>query len=107
MNVFASTSDRHLTSGSSVNFARDIAGLIAGQEDEDRGKLGRLSRSSEHSLRAELFHLLFGHSGGISGVQTGPGTTLTRTPCLIARLASDRMKLDDSRLGRGVGERLQ
>src|SRR5260221_11925528 len=31
---------------------------------------------------------------GISGVQTVPGATaLTRTPCLIARLASDRVKL--------------
>src|SRR5258707_10193407 len=54
---------RHLTSGGAVNLTRDITGLIAGQEDEDRGELGRLSGSSEHSLGAELFHLLFGHSG--------------------------------------------
>ena len=31
---------------------------------------------------------------GMSGVQTGPGATaLTRTPCLIARPASERVKL--------------
>ena len=33
-----STSDRHLTSGRAVNFAGDIAGLIASQEDKDKGR---------------------------------------------------------------------
>ena len=85
---------RHLTSSSTIHFARDIAGLITGQEDKDGSELGRLSGSPEYRLRAELFHLLFGHRRGNKGVQTGPGATaLTRTPCLIARLASDRVKL--------------
>ena len=85
---------RHLPAGSPVNFARDIAGLIASQKDKDWGELGRLSGSPEYRLRAELFHLLFRHRGGNRGVQTGPGATaLTRTPFFIARLASDRVKL--------------
>src|SRR3982074_662028 len=43
-----------------------------------------------------------GNVEGISGVQTGPGATaLTRTPCSIARLASDRVKLTMAALGEG------
>src|ERR1700730_4511472 len=55
---------RHLTAGRAVNFARDIAGLVAGQEDKNRSELGRLSGSPEYRLGAELFFLLFWQRGG-------------------------------------------
>jgi hypothetical protein len=64
---------RHLTSDGFVDFARDIAG----QADEDWGELGRLSGSSEHSLRAELF--LFGKN---------PSSATRRDSGLIAALCA-------------------
>ena len=63
MELVVSGSHWHLTSGGAVNFPGDVAGLIAGEEDEDGSDLGGLSGSPEDSLRAELFHLLLGHSG--------------------------------------------
>jgi len=58
---------RHLTAGRAVNFTRDIAGLVAGQEYKNRSEFGRLSGSPEHRLGAELFYLLFWHRGRNKG----------------------------------------
>src|SRR5258705_1715356 len=97
---------RHLTSGGAVNFPGDIAGLMAGQEDEDRGELGRLSGSSEHSLRAELFDLLFGHSRGNKGSPHGTRGNGVDPHSLLNREARKRSgEADDSRFGRGIGNK--
>jgi hypothetical protein len=97
-----------LTSGGAVNFARYIAGLIAGQEDKDGSELGRLSRSPEHSLRAELFHLLFGHSGGNKGGLDGTGGHGVDPHALLDSEARKRPgEADNSGFGRGVGDKIR
>src|ERR1700680_4353436 len=45
-------SDRHLASGGAVNFPGDIAGFVAGKEDEDGGDLGGLRGTPEDSIAA-------------------------------------------------------
>ena len=54
------SSDRHLSAGYAVNFARDITGLIAGKEHENWGYLGRLSGTPEEGIGTEMRHLFFG-----------------------------------------------
>jgi hypothetical protein len=85
---------RHLATSDAIYFSSNVAGVITCEENEDLGDLGGVSGSPEDSLRAELFHLFLGHSRGNKRCPDGTGATaLTRTPCLIARLASDRVKL--------------
>jgi hypothetical protein len=46
----ARASDRHLAPGCAVSFSGDVASLIAGQEDVDRGYLRRLRGTPEDGL---------------------------------------------------------
>jgi hypothetical protein len=41
-----------------VNFPGNVAGLIASEEDEDRGSLRGLRSASKDSLSAEFFYFL-------------------------------------------------
>ena len=51
-------SDRHLASGGAANFPGDIAGFVAGKEDEDGGDLGGLRGTPEDSIGAPIACLL-------------------------------------------------
>jgi hypothetical protein len=51
----ASTSHWHLTSGGTVNFPGDVAGLIAGEEDEDRGNFSGVVHQDDGAKRIDGF----------------------------------------------------
>ena len=85
-------SERHLAACRAIDFAGNVGGLILARKT----RLERVRQAGPRVERVctELFYLLLGHSGGDKGVQTGRrATALTRTPRLMARPASERVKL--------------
>jgi hypothetical protein len=100
-------SDWHLASGGAVNFPGDVAGLIAGKEDENRGDLGGLGGAAEDSLRAELFHLLLGHSGRDKwSPHRTWGYGVDANALLDGKAGKRTGEADDGCFGRGIGDEI-
>ena len=68
--------------------AAHVAGLVGGEQHVDRRELGGLGGASKRRVATEALNLLGRDVEGISGVQTGPGSTRVDADAAFAERAA-------------------